>query len=45
MVFVGDKNEINNTYRKSHRIERVTILDSFPHTLGLERKRITQYRG
>ena len=45
MVFVGDKNEINDTYRKSHRIERVTVLDSFSHTLGLARKRTAQYRG
>ena len=43
MVFVGDEDEINNTYRKSHRIERITILDSFPHTLGLEGKRITEH--
>jgi hypothetical protein len=45
MVFVGDENEINNTYRKSHRVKRITVLDSFSHTLGLERKRIAQYRG
>ena len=44
-IFVGDKNEINDTYRKSHRIERVTVLDSFSHTLGLARKRTAQYRG
>lgn len=43
MVFIGDEDEINNTYRKSHRIERITILDSFSHTLGLEKKRITEH--
>ena len=45
MVFVGDRNEINDAYRKSHRIKRITILDSFSHTFSLEGKRITQYRG
>jgi hypothetical protein len=43
MVFVGDEDEINNTYRKSHRVKRITVLDSFSYTLGLERKRITEY--
>ena len=43
MVFVGDEDEINNTYRKSHRIERITIFDSFSYTFGLERKWITEH--
>jgi hypothetical protein len=43
MVLVGDRNEIDNTYRKSYRIEGITILDSFSHAFGLERKWITEH--
>ena len=43
MVLVGDEDEINNAYRKPHRIKGITILDSFSHTFGFERERITKY--
>ena len=43
MVFVGDEDEINNTYRKSHRVEGITILDSFSYTFSLAEKRIIEY--
>ena len=43
MVFVGDEDETNNAYRKSRRIKRVTVLDSFSYTLGLERKWVTKH--
>ena len=43
MVLVGDEDEINNAYRKPHRIKGITILDSFSHTFSLAEKRITEY--
>jgi hypothetical protein len=43
MVFVGDEDEINNTYRKSHRVKRVTIFDSFSHFVGFAEKWITKH--